>query len=177
VIEAVAERAETFPFPLIVDPVMISKHGTPLLDADACDLLKERLLPRAYLVTPNLAEASALADITAADDVSMAEAAAAIAALGPENVLVKGGSSRRDALDVLWAGGRVFRFPGERIDTRNTHGTGCVLSAAIAARLARGEELTAAIRAAKEFITRAIRTNPRLGKGLGPVNLHASCES
>jgi hydroxymethylpyrimidine/phosphomethylpyrimidine kinase len=176
IIEAVAERAARFSFPLIVDPVMISKHGAPLLDGESSRLLKRRLLPHAHLVTPNLAEARELAEIEVTDDLSMERAAAAIADLGPENVLIKGGASMSEALDLLWSRGRVFRFPGERIDTRNTQGTGCVFSAAITARLARGEELTAAIGAAKEFVTRAIRSNPRLGGGFGPVDFHASCD-
>ena len=172
VIEAVAERAAGFSFPLVVDPVMVSKHGAPLLDGDACEILRQRLLARAFLVTPNLAEAAALAEVNVTNPVSMERAAAAIGRLGPKNVLVKGGHLREDALDVLWSDGEIHRFSSERIDTQNTHGTGCVFAAAITARLARGEKLKLAIKRAKDFVTRAIRTNPGLGAGFGPTNLH-----
>ena len=112
-------------------------------------------------------------DLVVTDPASMERAAEAIAGLGPKNVLVKGGHLHDDALDVLWSGGQIYRFPSERVDTKHTHGTGCVFSAAITARLARGEELTSAIAKAKAFVTEAIRTNPGLGSGFGPTNLRA----
>ena len=173
VIEAVAERASDFSFPLVVDPVMVSKHGSALLDLDAVDLFRRELLRYAFLVTPNLPEAALLAGFEVSDQASMEKAAATIARLGPKNVLVKGGHLKEEAVDVLWSEGEIHRFSSGRIESRNTHGTGCVLAAAITARLARGEGLRDAIKGAKAFVTLAIRTSPGLGAGFGPTNLHA----
>jgi len=173
-IDAVAARAATFDFPLIVDPVMISKHGDSLLDEEARDVMKSSLLPQAFLVTPNLYEAAALIG-RAVDSVgAMRDAARAIADLGPHSVLIKGGSLSGDPIDVLLTDGELVELPGERIDTAHTHGTGCAYSAAITARLARGEGMLDAVRAAKTFIAEAIRTAPHLGSGRGPTNLHAT---
>ena len=173
VIDAVAERAAGFSFPLVVDPVMVSKHGAALLERDAADLLRRKLLPCALLVTPNLPEAAELAGFEVIDHASMEKAAATIARLGPKNVLIKGGHLKGESVDVLWSDGDLYHFSSQRIESDNTHGTGCVLSAAITARLARGQELRSAIKGAKAFVTQAIRTNPGLGRGCGPTNLHA----
>ncbi|MGC8794043.1 MAG: bifunctional hydroxymethylpyrimidine kinase/phosphomethylpyrimidine kinase [Bryobacteraceae bacterium] len=173
IVEAVAEAAREFDFPLVVDPVMISKHGAPLLAADARASLIGRLLPRAALVTPNLHEAADLAGFPVTCLESMHRAAEAIARLGPRAVLVKGGHLGSAATDLLFAEGRFYEFPAPRIETRHTHGTGCTYSAAIAACLARGLELPEAVQVAKTFITEAIRSNPGLGGGSGPVNHHA----
>jgi hydroxymethylpyrimidine/phosphomethylpyrimidine kinase len=176
IIEAIAERSKSFSFPLVVDPVMVSKHGAALIGDDAVDALTGQLLPRAFLVTPNLAEAAKLAAVKITDLRSMETAAAAIARFGVKNVLVKGGHLDGNAVDVLWTEGRTVVLPAPHMDTRHTHGTGCVLSAAITARLAKGENLVAAVTAAKRFITTAIRTNPGLGNGFGPVNLHSETD-
>jgi hydroxymethylpyrimidine/phosphomethylpyrimidine kinase len=173
IVAEIAQRAAQWSFPLVVDPVMISKHGKPLIDHGAIDVLKRELLPHVLLVTPNLQEAQVLSGIEVTDRSAMERAAAAIAGLGARSVLIKGGHLEGPPLDVLWSDGAVQVFPAERIETRNTHGTGCVYSAAIAARLARGEALVSAVRGAKDFITRAIATSPGLGHGCGPVNLHA----
>ena len=173
IIEAIAERAKSFSFPLVVDPVMVSKHGAALIDDDAVDAFNRKLLPHAFLVTPNLSESAKLAAMEVTDVGAMEKAAATIARFGVENVLVKGGCLDGDAVDVLWTQGQTHILPAPRVDTRHTHGTGCVFSAAITARLAKGEDLVAAVKAAKQFITTAIRTNPGLGNGLGPVNLHS----
>lgn len=173
IVEAVAEAAREFDFPLVVDPVMISKHGAPLLADDARAALVERLLPRAALVTPNLHEAAALTGFPVEDVAAMRRAAAAIHKLGPRAVLVKGGHLNTGATDVLFADGKFYEFPAPHIATRHTHGTGCTYSAAITACLSRGLELPAAVRAAKDYITEAIRSNPGLGGGSGPVNHHA----
>jgi hydroxymethylpyrimidine/phosphomethylpyrimidine kinase len=170
IIEAVAGLAADFRFPLIVDPVMVSKHGAALLASDAIASLKSQLLPHASLVTPNLEEAALLADMEVRDVAAMRDAARKIARFGPKAVLLKGGHLAGEAVDVLFSDGewREFRVP--RIETRHTHGTGCTYSAAITASLAAGCELGAAIEKAKRFITEAIRTNPGLGSGSGPVN-------
>ncbi len=173
IVQAVAEAAATFDFPLVVDPVLISKHGAPLLAPEARAALIELLLPRAALLTPNLHEAAALAGFPIADVAGMRRAAEAIARLGARAVLVKGGHLEGGATDVLLDGGRFYEFPAPRIATRHTHGTGCTYSAAIAAGLARGWPLPEAVQAAKTFITEAIRTHPGLGRGAGPVNHHA----
>jgi hydroxymethylpyrimidine/phosphomethylpyrimidine kinase len=173
IIQAVAELARDFSFPLVVDPVMVSKHGAALLASDAIEILKTYLLPRAFLVTPNLEEAAILAGIAVDDVASMRAAALKILGLGPPAVLVKGGHLEGDAIDVLLYQGAWTEFTAPRIETRHTHGTGCTYSAAITASLAAVQELPAAIRMAKRYITEAIRTNPGLGRGSGPVNHHA----
>ena len=170
IVLAVAELAEGFPFPLVVDPVMNSKHGAPLLASQACRLFMERLIPRASLLTPNLAEAATLSGIDVKGPEEMRLAAERILKLGAKAVLVKGGHLDRGATDILLADGEWHEFPGERIDTPHTHGTGCTLSAAVTAELAKGTALVEAVRRAKLFITEAIRTSPRLGGGAGPVN-------
>lgn len=157
---------------LVVDPVFVSKHGHALLDGDAVEVLKRRLLPLATLVTPNLSEASALAgfEVTGRDD--MWEAARAILTLGPRAVLVKGGhlADDADAADLLVDGSDETWIAAERIDMVHTHGTGCTLSAAIAAYLALGRSLEAAVRAGKDFVTEAIGRGMSMGGGIGPVD-------
>lgn len=172
-IEAVAALAEGFDFPLVVDPVMISKHGAALLHADACRAMAERLVPRAALVTPNLPEAEALTGRRVTDVAGMRRAAARLVEMGAGAALVKGGHLGEGATDVLFAGGQWREFPATRIATAHTHGTGCTYSAAIAASLASGATLEEAVARAKAFITEAIRTAPGLGRGSGPVNHHA----
>ncbi|HXJ41216.1 MAG TPA: bifunctional hydroxymethylpyrimidine kinase/phosphomethylpyrimidine kinase [Bryobacteraceae bacterium] len=156
--------------PLVADPVMISKHGAPLMAESARTALRELLLPRAALVTPNLHEASAIAGIEVDSIGSMKEAARRILDFGAGAVLVKGGHLEGDAVDVLFADGEFTELHAPRTETRHTHGTGCTYSAAIVARLALGDTLPAAVQAAKRFITEAIRTAPGLGAGCGPVN-------
>lgn len=174
IVEAVAALAVEFDFPLVVDPVMISKHGAPLLAGEACQAIAARLVPRASLLTPNLAEAAALTGLEVTDVAGMRRAAARLAEMGARAVLVKGGHLDASATDVLFAAGEWREFTAERIATTHTHGTGCTYSAAIAAELARGTPLAAAVARAKAFITEAIRTNPGLGRGTGPVNHHAA---
>ena len=173
IVEAVAAAAAGFRFPLVVDPVMLSKHGAPLLDGAAVEALRARLIPRATLVTPNLAEAAALAGIEVSSLDQMREAARRIAGLGAGAVLVKGGHRAGDATDVLFAEGVLHEFPAPRVDTPHTHGTGCTYSAAITAGLAGGAPLEIAVARAKRFIACAIASSPGLGHGAGPVNHHA----
>jgi hydroxymethylpyrimidine/phosphomethylpyrimidine kinase len=177
IVRAVARRASRFEFPLVVDPVLLSKHGAPLLDEEGRRALVEQLLPHASLVTPNLPEAAALSRMEIADETSLREAARRIAALGARAVLIKGGhGSSAEAADLLLAGGDFHVFSEKRIATDQTHGTGCTLSAAITAQLARGRSLLEAVAAAKRYITRAIRTRPELGHGVGPVNHRAEVD-
>ncbi len=173
-VEALAGVAGRFQFPLVIDPVMISKHGAPLLAEDACRLLIEKLLPHATLVTPNLHEASAISGLEIAGRDAMVRAAEAILRLGAKAVVVKGGHLAGAASDIFLSREEQLEFPAVRIDTRHTHGTGCTFSAAITAELAKGATLPKAVAKAKAFITEAIRTNPGLGAGSGPVNHHAA---
>jgi hydroxymethylpyrimidine/phosphomethylpyrimidine kinase len=170
VLRAVALAAVRFDFPLVVDPVMISKHGASLMEDDARSALVEQLVPRAYLLTPNIPEAEALTGIAIGGVDAMETAAARLHAMGASNVLIKGGHGAGAAVDVLFSGARFVRLSAERLDTRHTHGTGCTYSAAITAELARGTPLEMAVRRAKLFISEAIRTAPGLGAGNGPVN-------
>ena len=173
IVEAVAEALADAGVPnLVVDPVSVSKHGHALLAPDAVGALRERLLPLATLVTPNLPEAGALVGGTIERRDDMLEAARAIQAMGPGAVLVKGGhlGEGEPADDLFFDGTDGIWITGERIDTPHTHGTGCVLSSAIAAHLARGAELLEAVRLGKAFVTEAIRHALPLGRGIGPVD-------
>ena len=171
VVRAVAAALGACSFPLVVDPVMISKHGAPLLSDAGRRAMRQFLFPRALLVTPNLPEAAWLTGIEVQDVPSMRRAAAVLAAeTGTEATLVKGGHLAGASVDVLYWRGEWLEYAADRIDTRNTHGTGCSYSAAITAQLASGIELPEAVRRAKLWITEAIRTNPGLGAGAGPVN-------
>jgi hydroxymethylpyrimidine/phosphomethylpyrimidine kinase len=174
VVEAVAAVAEKFEFPLVVDPVMISTHGAPLLDDSAVAAVRSKLVPRAFLLMPNLAEAAALAGFPVRTVADMERAAKTLASMGARNVLVKGGHLEGDAIDVLYQEDGNFRiYTAARIATRHTHGTGCTYSAAVTAGLALGLSLDQAVDRAKKFVTDAIRTNPGLGRGSGPLNHHA----
>jgi hydroxymethylpyrimidine/phosphomethylpyrimidine kinase len=173
-IAAIAAEAAKFDFSLVVDPVMISKHGAPLMASAAQDALRTLLLPLCALVTPNLFEAAELTGMEIADVEAMKEAAGHIADMGAKAVLLKGGHLTEEARDILYVDGVIHEYPGERIETPHTHGTGCTYSAAITACLARGMALPAAVAVAKRYITEAIRTNPGLGKGQGPVNHFAA---
>jgi hydroxymethylpyrimidine/phosphomethylpyrimidine kinase len=173
VIEMLARAAADFRFPLVVDPVMISKHGAPLMEEAARGALLGRLLPRAALITPNLHEAAALTGLRVDSVDAMKEAALQLHRLTGAAVLVKGGHLTGAAVDVLYDGAALDAFSGQRFDTPHTHGTGCTYSAAITAGLALGLPLAGAVGRAKRFITEAIRTNPGLGGGCGPVNHHA----
>ena len=172
-VEAVARAAEAFRFPLVVDPVMVSKHGLPLLPEAAARAGREHLLPRAALITPNLPEAEALTGMAIRGIEDMRAAAARIYEMGARAVLIKGGHLETEATDLLFDGANWREFPAPRIATRHTHGTGCTYSAAITAGLASGLPLGEAVARAKLFIQRAIQTNPGLGQGCGPVNHHA----
>jgi hydroxymethylpyrimidine kinase/phosphomethylpyrimidine kinase len=155
---------------LIVDPVMVSSSGTHLLEHSGEEMLKRALLPLALVVTPNLAEASVLTGIDVRDSHTMEEAARRLHRMGARNVLVKGGHLEGKAVDVFFDGSRIEKLSSPRIPTKNLHGTGCVLSAAMTAFVALGLPLNDAIVRAKEFVTEAIRTSLQLGNGAGPIN-------
>ena len=170
VAEAVARLRIT---PLVVDPVMVAKSGDRLLDAEAERAYAEALLPLASLVTPNLHEAAALLGRPVPDLAAMREAARELGARGARAVLVKGGALAGDAVDVLFDGRRIVELTAPRVDTRNVHGAGCTLSAAICARLALGQDLLDAVRGAKAYLTEGLRRSYAVGKGRGiPDHLH-----
>lgn len=156
---------------LVVDPVFVSKGGDSLLMPDAVAALRTQMLPLAEVVTPNLHEAGGLLGGRIETIDEMKEAARSLRSLGPRAVLVKGGHlSGERAVDVLFAGTDMIEIDGPRYETTDTHGTGCTLAAAIAARLAHGDELEPAVRFAKRFVGNAIERGLRIGKGYGPVN-------
>ncbi len=173
IIEAVARAVRDAEIErLVVDPVFISKHGDPLMRSDAVDALRRLIVPLALIVTPNAHEASGLAGMpSVASHGEQVEAGHAIRALGARAVLVKGGHvGGGDAVDLLVTADGVREFAAPRLDTPNTHGTGCMLSAAITAGLAKGFDLESAVAQAKEFVTGAIEHSLAIGKGIGPVN-------
>jgi hydroxymethylpyrimidine/phosphomethylpyrimidine kinase len=171
IIQNTADRLEAWGIPhLVVDPVMISKSGAPLLQPDAVASLKKDLLPFATIVTPNIPEAEVLAGRQIASPAHAQEAAKAIRALGPQTVIIKGGHLDGPPVDLVFHDGRYTPIESERIDTRNTHGTGCTFSAAIAAFLALGVETIDAIRLAKLFVENAMRQAQPIGEGHGPLH-------
>ncbi len=174
IIEAVATVLERYQPPnLVVDPVMISKSGARLLEDSAVDRLKERLLPLATLVTPNVPEASVLTGIALDPYTHVHDVLDALHALGPRCVLLKGGHfDSPEAVDYLYDGDVQKVYATKRINTNNTHGTGCTFAAAIACQLAQGHAVPEAIQRAKDYLTRAIAESDRLniGKGVGPLH-------
>lgn len=156
---------------LVVDPVMVAKSGDRLLREDAVTALREELLPLALVVTPNIPEAEVLAGMTIGDDEDRREAARRIAAYGPRYVVVKGGHAAGDPIDFLYDGATIVPIAsGPRVDTPNTHGTGCTFAAAITAGLARGLEVEEAAREAKGYLTAALRASYAVGAGHSPVH-------
>jgi hydroxymethylpyrimidine/phosphomethylpyrimidine kinase len=173
IVRAVAAAVVELEIPnLVVDPVFVSKHGHLLLAEDAVQEIRSRILPLAAVVTPNLPEASGLSSVRVETKDDMRRAADAILALGAGAVLVKGGhlEASTEAPDLFVSGGVEEWFATDRIHTPNTHGTGCTLSAAIAAHLAMGWSLFEAVRAGKAFVTEAIRHGLEIGEGIGPVD-------
>ena len=154
---------------LVFDPVMSAKSGDALLEPGAIDNVTSSILPLALVVTPNLPEAEALAGMPVSNRADMEEAARRIHKLGPRHVLVKGGHLKGDAVDLLYNGRDFTAFQSPRIESNNTHGTGCTFSAAITAGLAQGRPLGEAVRDAKAYVTRAIREGFALGRGVGAL--------
>ncbi|MFB0543263.1 MAG: bifunctional hydroxymethylpyrimidine kinase/phosphomethylpyrimidine kinase, partial [Candidatus Bathyarchaeia archaeon] len=173
IIEVVSEEIEKYGFPVVVDPVMIAKSGAVLLRPEATETLVKRLLPLANVVTPNAMEAEAISRVKIGNLEDGRKAAEKIADLGPGAVVVKGGhifQREGKAIDVLLHGGEFTLLEGERHDTKDTHGTGCSFSSAIAAGLAKGNSIPEAVAVAKEFVNRAIKYGLRIGLGHGPLN-------
>jgi len=170
IVTAVADAIRQYTLPAVVDPVMVAKGGATLLEQAAVEAVRERLVPETYLLTPNLPEAETLCGLAVRNIDEMERAANRLHEMGARHVLVKGGHLEGDALDVLLADGEIHHLRAPRIDTRNTHGTGCTYATAIATFLAQGLPLREAVQAGKKFITRAIETTIPLGSGHGPVN-------
>lgn len=172
IVAAIAEMADRFAFPLVVDPVLISKHGARLLPQRAEEALKEKLFPRAALVMPNIPEAEALTGVAIHGKEDMLTAARTLFDGGAKAVLLKGGHMVGDPVDLLFDG-RATEYKSARIETPHTHGTGCAYSAAVTACLALGMHLRDAIPAARRFVQAALRSAPGLGGGQGPLNYFA----
>lgn len=175
IVRIVARAAAGWSFPLVVDPVMVSTHGRRLLSEEAVEVFCQELLPRAALLTPNVPEAEVITGMAIRSAGDLRRAACRMREMGARAVLIKGGHREESATDVLCApadaGSCEWReFAATRLETRHTHGTGCTYSAAITAALARGDGLLEAVARAKRFIHEAIRTNPGLGHGAGPLN-------
>lgn len=169
--KAVAEKLNQYnPENVIVDPVMVAKGGHVLMQPDAINTLKKEIIPLAFLLTPNIPEAELITESKINTLEDMKNAALKIYNMGCENVLVKGGHLKGDAVDVLYNEGGFFTFTSKRIDTKNTHGTGCTLSSAIAAYIAKGYTVKDAVENAKIYVTRAIEHSLPIGKGNGPLN-------
>lgn len=171
IIKTIADRLRYYkPQIVVLDPVMISKSGYPLLAPDACATLIKELLPLATLVTPNLPEAEVISGMKVATKEEMRFVAERILELGAKAVLVKGGHLNGSADDLLFDGSTERWFMGERIDTQNTHGTGCTLSSSLAANLAKGLSLEGAVAASKAYVTEAIEYSLPIGGGCGPTH-------
>ncbi|MBZ6259022.1 bifunctional hydroxymethylpyrimidine kinase/phosphomethylpyrimidine kinase [Streptomyces olivaceus] len=169
-VEAVAELIDGTDAPAVVDPVGVSKHGDALLAASALDSVRTRLLPVATVATPNLDEVAQLTGVRVGSETDLRRAASAVLEYGPRWVLVKGGHLPGDAVDLLTDGSEEHWLRGPRLDNRHTHGTGCTLASAVACGLAKGQPVPDAVRAAKEYVTGAIRSGFALGAGIGPVD-------
>lgn len=170
-VEVIAERLAFYGAKnVVVDPVMVATSGARLIGEDAVDVLKSRLLPLATLLTPNIPEAEVLSAISIKSADDMIKAAAIIGDQYGCAVLCKGGHNLNDANDLLYSKGSIHWFKGERIDNPNTHGTGCTLSSAIAANLAKGESLVDAVSKAKAYISKALTAMLDLGQGSGPMD-------
>lgn len=170
IIQTIAERMRFYqPKIIIVDPVMVSKSGYQLLEPLACEALQEELLPLADLITPNLPEVEVLLQRSIASKDEMIEAVKSLRQLDIKNILIKGGHLDDSADDLLYDG-EYHWLVGEKINTKNTHGTGCTLSSAITANMANGDDLYTAVKKAKLYVTEGIRHSLSIGKGHGPLH-------
>lgn len=155
---------------VVIDPVMFAKNGSPLMNPDSIGTLIKIIVPIAYLLTPNIPEAEKISGIKIETLEDMKKAAEIISKMGSKNVLIKGGHSEGDALDLLYDGSKYYYFNAERINTKNTHGTGCTYSSAIASNLGLGLNLEESVKKAKVYVTTAIKHSLEIGKGHGPTN-------
>lgn len=156
---------------IVIDPVMYAKNGCALMDVENIDTLIETIVPLADVLTPNIPEAEHLAAMKIENEDDVKEACIKIHKMGCKNILIKGGhSSGNEACDILYDGIQFHKFCTQKIDTKNTHGTGCTYSSAIAANLAKGENIVNALEISKEYITNAIKYSLDIGKGHGPTN-------
>ena len=170
-IEVIAQRLKFYQAEnIVVDPVMAATSGARLINDSAINTLKEKLLPIADVITPNILETEVLSGMKISDKDDMEKAAVSIGEKFKCAVLVKGGHSINDADDILYSNGKITYFKGKRIDNPNTHGTGCTLSSAIAANLAKGYSLEKSVERAKEYISGALGAMLDLGRGSGPMN-------
>ncbi|MDX6329437.1 MAG: hydroxymethylpyrimidine/phosphomethylpyrimidine kinase [Streptomycetaceae bacterium] len=169
-VETVAQLLAGISAPVVVDPVGVSKHGDPLLAAEAVETVCASLLPLATVATPNLNEVTQLTGVVVDSEAGMREAADALLTHGPRWALIKGGHLAGDAVDLLTDGSAEHWFRAARHDNRHTHGTGCTLASAIASHLAMGLDVPEAVDAAKEYVTGAIASGFPLGGGIGPVD-------
>ena len=170
-IEVIAQRLKFYQAKnIVVDPVMVATSGARLINDSAISTLKEKLLPIANIITPNIPETEVLSGMKISDKNDMEKAAVSIGEKFKCAVLVKGGHSINDADDILYSNGKITYFKGKRIDNPNTHGTGCTLSSAIAANLAKGYSLEQSVERAKEYISGALAAMLDLGRGSGPMN-------
>ncbi len=175
IIQVVADCLKRWQPPFVVlDPVMVAKSGCHLLQPAAVSALKEALLPLATIITPNIPEAEELTGLSISNRQEMVVAAQQLGADGARAVLLKGGHSAEHAADLLVEDQRAIWLPGVRLEMRNTHGTGCTLSSAIAANLANGHPLEESCRLAKDYVRRAIAVGLEIGRGCGP--LHHFCD-
>ncbi|HLS35809.1 MAG TPA: bifunctional hydroxymethylpyrimidine kinase/phosphomethylpyrimidine kinase [Bacillota bacterium] len=169
--KVIKEAIQNKNIPFVIDPVMVATSGDPLIDEDARDFLRDELFPLSMVVTPNLPEAEVIVGkkITTVEEMKVA-AKQIVEETGTKAALVKGGHLTGDAIDVLYDGKELFLFEEERIETKNTHGTGCTLSAAITAYLSQGDTLYEAMKKGKDYVTQAIKHSIDIGAGSGPTN-------
>lgn len=169
--KAVSEKLREYrPKNLVIDPVMVAKGGCSLMRPDALETFQREILPLASVLTPNIPEAEALTGMTLRNEEDRKEAAEILRRMGAEYVLIKGGHLEGDADDLLYGGGQFLYYPAKRIPTKNTHGTGCTFSSAIATNLANGYDIREAVRRAKDYVTAAIAHALPIGHGHGPTN-------
>ena len=168
---AVAEKLSEYkPSNVVIDPVMYAKNGCPLMDPNAIDTLIKHVIPCADILTPNIPEAEKIAGIQISSITDMEKAAKIIHEMGCKAVVVKGGHAVGDAIDILFDGEKYYHFKTQRIDTNNTHGTGCTFSSAVASNLALGQSTFESVENAKNYVTTAIEHSLAIGKGHGPTH-------
>jgi hydroxymethylpyrimidine/phosphomethylpyrimidine kinase len=169
--KAVAEKLDEYQCAnVVIDPVMYAKNGAPLMEEDAIDALIRLIVPRADLLTPNIPEAEKISGIKILSGEDMEKAAGIITGMGCARVLIKGGHFSGAAVDLLYDGRELRRFSSPRIQTKNTHGTGCTLSSAVASNLALGFPMEEAVEKAKRYVTTAIEHSLSIGRGHGPTH-------